>query len=417
MAYKQIETHPQNGVIMGTNSTNQESCIISDSEFNQHALVLGTTGSGKTVTIMNIAESAISRRLPFIYVDGKGDLDLAKKIERLATQHDRPFYLFSMVGPSMKYNPLATGGFTELKDKLMSLGDWTEEHDKNLAEHYLQTVFKVFELSGIKPTLTKIGEYLDPDDLVILSRSIADYDERGKVMDSLNKSKIGQPLGLAARIATITESEIGHLFDIDKDDPDDEVIDLDRAARENAVVFFSLQPLAFPEYANQIGKLIITDLKGMAAQQFTRETDQKIYTIFDEFSIFAGDQIVNLINQGRSAGIHAILSSQSISDIDKVGGTSLIGQVLSNCNVYIIQRQNSPSDAETLAEVIGKKDELQVTAHLSKQGETERGSIRSTKEFIYHPDTLKRLEQGEAVVVKKQNFSVQKIMVRYQEGF
>lgn len=53
---------------------------------------------------------------------------------------------------------------------------------------------------------------------------------------------------------------------------------------------------------------------------------------------FAGDQVINLINQGRSAGIHAILSTQSLTDIVRNGDEALLGQVLSNCNNFIIQR-------------------------------------------------------------------------------
>jgi len=410
----QQQNHPQDGVLLGINAMNRKPIMISDYEFNQHGLLVGTTGSGKTVTIMNIAESVISRQLPLIYVDGKGDLELARKIEHLANSHHRPFYLFSMIGTSMKYNPLSTGGYTALKDKLISLSDWTEEHYKKMAERYLQTAFKVFQLSGIKPTLATIGKYLDPDDLMILARNIEDEDQRGDIMNSLDKYKVDQITGLAARIATLTESEIGHLFDIHEED---KVLELNQAVAENAVVFFSLQPLAFPEYANQLGKLIVTDLKGVAGQQFSALDRKKIYTIFDEFSVFVGDQVINLINQGRGAGIHAILATQSLSDIEKVGGKALVGQVLENCNVYIIQRQNSPENAEKLATVIGTKDTIQLTAQISMEGSTGLGSARQTKEFIFHPDELKRLSKGEAIVVKKENFSAQKVKIRYREGF
>jgi len=46
---------------------------------------------------------------------------------------------------------------------------------------------------------------------------------------------------------------------------------------------------------------------------------QKIYEN-DEFSSFPGNQVVNLINQGRSAGVHAVLATQSLSDIQIKGG-------------------------------------------------------------------------------------------------
>ena len=89
------------------------------------------------------------------------------------------------------------------------------------------------------------------------------------------------------------------------------------------------------------------------AGNITRGKKDIIYTIFDEFSVFAGDQIVNLINQGREAGVCAVLATQSLSDISVVGGQALVGQILNNCNNYIIQRQNNPNDASVLADIIG----------------------------------------------------------------
>jgi len=46
------------------------------------------------------------------------------------------------------------------------------------------------------------------------------------------------------------------------------------------------------------------------------------------------------------------------------------------------------------------------------QGGTELGSVRSTKEFIIHPDEIKRLGQEEGIVVKKQGFQVQRVQLR-----
>jgi len=44
------------------------------------------------------------------------------------------------------------------------------------------------------------------------------------------------------------------------------------------------------------------------ASQLSEDKPKKLFAFFDEFSVFAGDQIVNLINQGRGAGMHAVLA-------------------------------------------------------------------------------------------------------------
>ncbi len=217
---------------------------------------------------------------------------------------------------------------------------------------------------------------------------------------------------MIAEIENMANSEIGHLFDCETDNQEG-VLTLSKALEENAVVYFCLQPLAFPAYASSLGKLIINDLKALASAQLEKPKKKIIYTIFDEFSVFSGEQIINLINQGRSAGIHAVLSTQSLADIARNGDEALLGQVLSNCNNFIIQRQNYHQDAEQLANIIGTSDRFQITSQVDMRvGTSGVGSVRQSKEFIIHPDEIKRFKQGEGIVVNKQCFQVSRVKYR-----
>ena len=92
---------------------------------------------------------------------------------------------------------------------------------------------------------------------------------------------------------------------------------------------------------------------------------------------------------------------------------ALLGQMLGNCNNYIIQRQNYPQDAEQLANIIGTFDQFQITSQVDiRAGTSGVGSVRQSKEFIIHPDEIKRLYQGEGIVVNKQRFCVQRAKFR-----
>jgi hypothetical protein len=66
------EADTEDGTIIGSDSA-ARAVTLSDQMANQHTLVLGTTGAGKTVTVCNIVESCINRQLPVIYIEGKGD--------------------------------------------------------------------------------------------------------------------------------------------------------------------------------------------------------------------------------------------------------------------------------------------------------------------------------------------------------
>ena len=158
------------GTILGVNQYTGNYAVLADTVANLHTLLVGTTGSGKTSAVSNVIESAVLRALPLLFVDGKGDLALAHRVRDYAEQHQRPFYLFSMVGDSVRYNPLASGGFTAKKDRIIELRQWSEDHYRKIAEGYLQTVFQLLERMQQRVDLCTLARYLTPDALYELVR-------------------------------------------------------------------------------------------------------------------------------------------------------------------------------------------------------------------------------------------------------
>lgn len=402
------------GSVIGVDK-NARMVELSDKAANQHTLVLGTTGSGKTVTVCNIVESAINRGLPLIYIDGKGDYDLACRVQQYGQAQNRPVSIFAMRGPSMAYNPLATGGFTSKKDRIIELREWSEEHYKKLAEGYLQSVFKVMEYCEIPCDLTTLADHLDLKKLKALVREHESKIPNAQgLMDELNhQDQASKSIeSLVSEIRNFTSSEIGPLFKTEEGKP---VLTLSDVLANNGIAYFCLPALEFPSMSKTLGRLIINDLKATMAQQLSSGTKNKVYVIFDEFSVFAGEQVLNVINMGRSAGIHAVLSTQSLSDIAsgrKENADHFINQVASNCNNFILHRQNSPDDAEKLAEMMGTRNTLEYTAQVSQSGPTNMGTVRRTRGFIAHPDEIKSLQTGEAFFFSKENNKISKIKAR-----
>jgi conjugal transfer pilus assembly protein TraD len=401
-----LDTASSDGIVLGLNQQIGVAIELKDRHANAHTLIVGTTGAGKTTCVGNIIESCIKRKLPLIYVDGKGDLELAANVQQAAEQNHRPFYIFSMSSnpkiKSHKYNPLKTGGYTSKKDRIIELRQWSEDHYRKINEGYLQTVFKILEDCNIVVDLRTLAKYLRVDALYQLARDNKNVDVRKIDLIADNAQDVSS---LLSEIENMANSEIGELFNCSSG----KVLCLEDAIAENAIVYFCLQPLSFPAYAESLGKLIINDLKALAASYLNRSMRKNIYCIFDEFSVFAGDQIINLINQGRSAGIHAIFSTQGLGDLNSVGD-SFRQQVISNCNNFIIMRQNDSEDAETIAAIIGTKDTIALTSQVSEQ--TGTGSVRQTKEFIIHPDQIKRLRMGQAIFLNKIEFNVSFLKVR-----
>ncbi|MEW6727075.1 MAG: type IV secretion system protein VirD4, partial [Bacillota bacterium] len=88
-----------------------------------------------------------------------------------------------------------------------------------------------------------------------------------------------------------------------------------------------------------------------------------------------------------------------------------------NCNTYIIQRQNSPAGAERMAAVIGTRPHEEVTYQIQADPllgtrTTGVGTVRQTREFVVHPDQIKQLQVGEAILVRKNPYRVQHVRIR-----
>ena len=238
-----------------------------------------------------------------------------------------------------------------------------------------------------------------------------------------------------SEIRNLARSEIGHLFVTEtasapriKNSPTRPVavtriqwhltiLELPAAIAAGAVVYFCLPTLQFPALAKTLGKVVINDLKAAAHEQLAKPEAARlpIYAVFDEFSVFAGEQVLNIINMGRSAGIHAVLATQSVADLGRATPETpdhFTRQVFSSCNNYLVHRLNAPEDATLVAELIGTRDGIEHTAQIDGMGATGVGSVRRAKNFLIHPDIIKQLPRGEAVFVNKNVGIVQQIKVR-----
>jgi len=117
--------------------------------------------------------------------------------------------------------------------------------------------------------------------------------------------------------------------------------------------------------------------------------------------------------------VTVIAATQSLSDLDIVAGEAFREQVIENCNNYVVLRQNSAKNAEEWAQVFGTVEGTNVTYQLgsdnNKMGFTGAGSLRKERQFLFHPDDIKRLKTGEAFYMSKDNGEHSKIQVR--KGF
>ncbi|MGD0621695.1 MAG: TraM recognition domain-containing protein [Thermacetogeniaceae bacterium] len=384
---------PENGVYLGQDNLTGEPIVLSSQELNQHTFLCGTTGSGKTTTILCFVDYALRNGLPLVVVDGKGDPDLARTLASMAGSHNRELQLFSISEPerSWNYNPLSCGGPTELKDRLMELSEWREPYYQYMAERYLQMAFTLFEKTYGSFDLSSFIYGLAPEKLELLACRLKAPASALNYLSSIDKKGIS---GLIDRLTLIIESQIGHLF---CNEPGKTISLVDSVASKN-VILFSLDSLAYPLYAKLLGRLVVNDLKAVASRR--TKDDPLVLTVYDEFDVFARRNVVDLINKTRSKGFAALIAAQSLADLD-ICDSALRKQIIQNCNTLIIQRQNASEDAEELSRIIGTEETWMMTHQVDSNGGTGTGSLRFVKELMIHPDKIKRLQVGQAVIARK----------------
>lgn len=406
-ALKKIpDEHPE-GTVLGVSKSDGKAVIMPDKFINQVALVLGTTGSGKTITLRRFYQRAMIKGYPLIVIDGKPDDANINWLMQCAKKYNRRFIGFNCSN-YLSYDVLANGRFSELKDKIICLKDqWENDYYRSIAEDYLQTTFEVLLKLGEEFDLRHVVNCLSYSMLKILATDTHDERLIARVKELKNYDR-KDITGLQAHLNILINSELGEFFNKTENS-----FSLTDVVDEQAIVYFALPALRFPSFAKVLGKLVINDIKALVDRNTHNNTP--IFTIFDEFSVFAGEQVLNLVNMGRGKGVHAIFGTQGLADLDKVD-VSFKNQVLNCVNTLICHRINDQESAETVANWIGTQNSFTLTAQLNmKETDGGLGSVRVNKEYIVHPDSIKQeLQVGEAYCVSKVGgFKRNKVCVKF----
>ena len=380
----------------------------------KHNFVCGTTGSGKTVALSNFIKSGIDNNYSMLIIDGKGDiganslLDITQKLGQ-----NRKTYVIDLNNPlkSDNYNPFKNANPSMIKDMLINLTDWSEEHYKLNTERYLQKLITLLSKTDIPLSLANIIKYIPIKMFNGLSGELAKIETISKEEHAVNieiaKASGDIATNASARFSTIAESEVGTIFD-------ETGIDIYTAMEENAIILFILNPLIYPEMSPLIGRLILIDSKKAVQKLFGNI--KRTFFIFDEINTYASSTLLDLVNKSRSANVTCILATQSLSDLDFANGEYFKEQIIENCNNYIVLRQNSAVNAEKWANILGTRKKLDVTFQITNNDggfteDTGYGSARGTREFLYHPDEIKTFSTGKGIFMCKDSNSHSKITI------
>jgi Type IV secretion-system coupling protein DNA-binding domain len=358
----------------------------------KHTLIVGATGSGKTVTETWLATRAIEAGLGAVVIDPKGDTRMRAHLLEAAHLAERKFIEWTPTGPSV-YNPFGHGGASEIADKALAGEHFTEPHYQRQAQRYLGYAVRALRAASTTVSLPALVKQFDPAQLEVLARTLpeAQADVTLDYLESLTARQRTDLGGVRDRLAIMAESDVAPW--LDPDTVDAQTFDLLGAVKERAVVYFNLKADSLPLLARMLGVAIVQDLQTtMAALQ---ASPIPTVVVIDEFAAIAAEQVVHLFGRARSAGLNLLLGTQELSDLRLEGRKQFLEQVLGNLSAIVAHRQVVPESAELIGRLGGSRGVWRAT-HTS-EGRWTR--TRTTKPLLASED-IRGLSPGWAAVIE-----------------
>lgn len=413
-----LHPHIEDLVTLGTDLVTGSRVAMKLIDLFRHTLVVGTTGSGKTNTLRIVIEACLRAGWAVLFVCGKGDSDLARENCSLAQSLGVETYLFDANDPasSCAYNPLGHGDATSRANRIMAMSDYSEPHYQKLALGFAQVAFSVLEAANLRIDLLQIGQYLDTKSLLgaLRRKGITDREHAQVLANRITEQRQNEPhiTGLRADIRNLAQSSLSGLFDTRSKDR--KVLQLAKARTEGAYAHCVLPAMSYPNWSRQLGRLIIEDVKATAAVD-----KRPLLIVLDEAHSYAAENLTSLASMGRSFNLALVVATQDYAQLQNVSAkgphASFLDALLASINLSVIHAVHTPSAAEIASSLIGTAADLEVTAQTENDAPGTLGSLRSVRSYKHHPDFLKSLPVGEAILLNKVSGLVSHVKVRKVE--
>lgn len=381
-------------------------------EMGMHGCVVGSTGSGKTVTLMWIIGAALDMGFDITVIDMKEDTEpggLRDFLRGCAQAHRLPLQEIALADPRPEYwfNALADMSADEAFDTLISLVEFDDAYWQALNRKILQQVVQLcYQAAALAPsrfsppTMLELGKIME---LGAQMRSA--LGPRIQVIDAVEGAgycareytNVLRPSADEARSAASFGTRLTALYDSGAGrrilTPGDGRTMMD--VRLEGLTYIGLNSLGQPDMARILSSSALQRLSVYAAQriQGREPKDRPRLIVVDEAARVDRDISMNMLARVRSALFSMILCTQGPTDwIDKNGDDW--SRLTQNINWLIAMAQASPEAAEKCAEFLGMRDSIQLNELVANHGRNDFRTMWK-EEFVVPTHELRSLGVGE----------------------
>lgn len=290
-------------------------------------LVSGSTGSGKTTTLLSIIRQKLEQGYPILFVDYKGDLEIVENLEQIAKQLGIDFFEYSSRGCNFKYDPFKNLNETGKVESLMNTRQWSangaDAHYKSSTQLVIQNVIRQYEKVHKEEDNYLVGLYQ------FALGYKADSQEREGHYTLLKQLEI------------ILTSKASEMFT-----GDEKTFTFERETP--FIIVFSFVS-ANKSLANALSSFIFQDVLDRAIRKpFTRN----LLISVDEFGTIESPTLIkDLVEKGRSGGCQTILSILDLNQLAITTNEHFVQALLGTIDNFIIFAGATQKTAELLAGV------------------------------------------------------------------
>lgn len=345
---------------------------IPDALLQQHVLICGSTGCGKSKLLELLALQAIARGDATVIVDPKGDQALLNDVVTLTRRLGRPFRFFGLPCPnkSVRYNPLASFSHAgELADRIAQLLPSSGESVafRNFAWEVVYTVARAMIRAGVPMTIDTLARYVaHPLPLAhLLLPKLAKYpaEQAIKAYEASNVERI-EPLdaliALLRHPADHFQKMVSSLKPVlaklgsHRDLLSSNELAWDQVVERKEVAYLFLGSMQGCDTAHAVAKLALLDFQTFVGRRYAEGARGRVSLFVDEFAEVVTPEFISLLNKCRGAGVSITAATQTVSDLEAIlGSTPRAMQVLGNANTIVQFRTNDGRDAELFSAACG----------------------------------------------------------------
>jgi type IV secretory pathway TraG/TraD family ATPase VirD4 len=150
-----------------------------------------------------------------------------------------------------------------------------------------------------------------------------------------------------------------------------------------------------------VGPILATVLHMIVVRNIAKKRVDPLAVFLDELPTIALPNLVNWLNESRSAGFCGVLGYQNMTQLEKAYGKENSRAILSGCNTKFIFNPGEYESAKYFSDYLGDEEVLyrQKSRSSSKGGGSTSSSDQDKTKKIFAPEEFLKLPAGSCILI------------------